>query len=251
MALVKTIATVLHTIPYKETSLIARVLSPEYGVVSVVAKGAKRKNNVTGIHFSFLNTLALEIYYSPSRDLHTLKESEVVENREQLSQHMIPHAVAQVMAEIIIQTSHDSLGAKDLFSLLNKGFQYLNEQSEYTKDMSALFLSRYLIQVARVLGFELNFEHCYECMHLIDLTPALFSIERGGCLCRDCCSHATIQNTHFAQTLLFLGKRLEIPSELLSHVIPIEEMLIKYITLHSGMNIRLKSYDYLKTVRSF
>ncbi|MGL1902639.1 MAG: DNA repair protein RecO [Fibrobacterales bacterium] len=253
MALQKLSALVLHTIPYRETSIIARVLTAEYGVISVVAKGAKRKKSVTGVHFSFCNTLNLEVYYSDSRELHTLKESAIITQRSALSEKMISSAVAQVMMEIVLQCNHGKLGAEELFELLSRGLDFLTEQPELSVERSYLILCRYLVHVSRIYGFEINTEYCIECMHLLR-DPVHFSIERGGCICNACAEHSTEKSRALAVAICHVGSSKRqggYPKELILYLPRLEELLFTFLSLHSESMHLVKSYEYLKTVRAF
>ena len=61
---------VLHTYPFKETSLIVEIFSKEFGRVSLVAKGARRpKSALRGMLQSFQ---ALEASWSGIGELKTL-----------------------------------------------------------------------------------------------------------------------------------------------------------------------------------
>ncbi len=67
---------VLQTSPWRETSLIAKVLSRDYGVVTLVAKGAKRP--YSGLRAVLMPFQPLLLSWSGGAEVKTLTQAEVV-----------------------------------------------------------------------------------------------------------------------------------------------------------------------------
>ena len=67
-------AIILHTFPYGETSKIARLLTRDHGVQSVMAKGALRPKGKFGARLQVLSTGNAQIYCKANRDKATLED---------------------------------------------------------------------------------------------------------------------------------------------------------------------------------
>ena len=52
---------ILHTYPFKETSLIAEVFTEKFGRIPVVAKGAQTTKIIYSWHASILSSVACEL----------------------------------------------------------------------------------------------------------------------------------------------------------------------------------------------
>ncbi|MEM1118229.1 MAG: DNA repair protein RecO, partial [Bacteroidota bacterium] len=73
--IVRTDAVVLHTFDYGETSLIARLLTRQHGVIGVLARGARRTKSQFGSALQPLSYIEAVYYHKPQRGLQTLKEA--------------------------------------------------------------------------------------------------------------------------------------------------------------------------------
>nr|MBA3657287.1 recombination protein O N-terminal domain-containing protein [Gemmatimonadaceae bacterium] len=69
-------AIVLHAFDYLETSRIVRLLTRDAGVVSVLARGAKRSRARYGSGMDLYAEGLAEISIKPQRDLHNLNNME-------------------------------------------------------------------------------------------------------------------------------------------------------------------------------
>ena len=73
--IVRTDAVVLRAFDYGETSRIANVLTRSHGVISVIAKGARRPKSRFGSTLQPLSHVQVVFYHKPARGLQTLKEA--------------------------------------------------------------------------------------------------------------------------------------------------------------------------------
>lgn len=73
--IVRTDAVVLRAFDYSETSRIALVLTRMHGVISVLAKGARRTKSQFGSTLQPLAHVQVVYYHKPGRGLQTLKEA--------------------------------------------------------------------------------------------------------------------------------------------------------------------------------
>src|ERR1700741_3394115 len=77
----KTEGIVIHTIPYSDTSIIAKLFTTDYGLVSFMIKGTRGKKTTNkAVFFQPLSVLAIDIYYQENKNLQTIKESKLLLN---------------------------------------------------------------------------------------------------------------------------------------------------------------------------
>src|SRR5689334_5304785 len=85
MPALHTDAVVLHAFDYLETSRIFRLATREAGVLSVLARGARRPKSRYGTALDLFASGAADIYVKSGRDLHTLAGFEVNRSRAPLA----------------------------------------------------------------------------------------------------------------------------------------------------------------------
>ena len=120
---------ILRTRPLTETSLIVLWLTPDFGRISTVAKGARRPKS------PFLGKLDLfylaDFTFSRSRrsDLHTLREVSLRETHRALRQEMSCLQQASYCAALIEQTTETETPLPAIFELLTGFLKHLSKNS--------------------------------------------------------------------------------------------------------------------------
>src|SRR5450756_92336 len=99
MPLVTTDALVLHAFDYRETSRIVRLVTRELGVVSVIARGARRPKNKFGAALDLFDSGDVQLTTTPGRDLHALMSFEATRSPPALAGSHDSFAGAAALAE--------------------------------------------------------------------------------------------------------------------------------------------------------
>jgi DNA repair protein RecO (recombination protein O) len=86
--IINTSAIVLKSFPYGETSIIARCYTRDYGKVSVIVKGARRKKSPMAAYFQSMNYLDIVYYYRETRSLQSVSKATFVEIWSHLNQDL-------------------------------------------------------------------------------------------------------------------------------------------------------------------
>ncbi|MEX2571373.1 MAG: DNA repair protein RecO [Gemmatimonadota bacterium] len=179
---VKTRALILHSFAFGDTSRILRLLTPSYGLRSVIAKGAQRpRSRFGGILEPFTEGEAAFILRE-GRDLLTLSEFSLIRSRQGIGRDLTAFAGASLVAEIALRAATEE-PLELLFDTLVTTFDTLAAEP---KDPAATALSAawYIITI---LGFQPEMETCVRCgRHLAPEEPARFDVEAGGVACRAC-----------------------------------------------------------------
>ena len=182
MSLVQTPAIILQTFPYSESSKIARLATSELGVVSVLAKGARRAKSRFGASLQPLSSGTAQLYFKPTRDLHTLAEFDVDTQRLGLTRDLERYAAATALAELVIRFSPQESGP-EVFGLTEQSLDFLQEATAADLPTAALVV---MWSGVAGLGFAPAFDDC-----AVDGAPLTdddrdFSVQEGGFVCARC-----------------------------------------------------------------
>jgi DNA repair protein RecO (recombination protein O) len=185
MPLVATEAIVLHAFNYLESSRIVRLATRDAGLVSVVARGARRPKSAFGSLDLFTHGIA-QISIKPNRDLHTLTGFDVARHRASLGEALPRFAAAAMLTELVLRFGHEESG-RDLFAPLAGGLDLLQNGSGAETSDVALHAAWTLVTA---LGFTPTIDDCASCHSAVAVAePALFDLRAGGVLCSNCATN--------------------------------------------------------------
>ena len=143
-------AIVLRSRNYSDTSVILRCYSKQFGVVSIIARGVKKKkkNHVMGL-FQPLSMVEI-VSYSKKLDAELKSLKEIKSNFFYNSLHSDPIklGVTMFLAEMLESTLQEEEPNELLFNFLETSFHYLDEIDDY-----ANFHISFLIELTKHLGF--------------------------------------------------------------------------------------------------
>jgi DNA repair protein RecO (recombination protein O) len=182
MPLVTTLATILKTYEYSETSKILRLLTRDQGLCSVIAKGARRpKSRFGGLLEPYTDGVAT-YYAKEGRELHTLSGFELLAERQSLGNDLVRYAGAGILTEIALRFA-PSAPDLELHEQLRRGLDRLVIEAGDVE--IAIFEETW--KLIATLGFGPGVERCVVC----DKPPppdetAHFNLIDGVIVCRRC-----------------------------------------------------------------
>jgi DNA repair protein RecO (recombination protein O) len=142
-------AILLRKTRFSDTSLILTWFTPEQGKIKTIAKGALRpKSRFAGVLDLFFEC-EISIARSPRTDLHTLREAVLRDPRENLRKEYPRVALAAYFVELLELTTEPDHGVPELFDLLQRALQHLND-----KPASRRALLHFELELARLLGIQ-------------------------------------------------------------------------------------------------
>jgi DNA repair protein RecO (recombination protein O) len=182
MALIATEAIVLHAFNYLESSRIVRLATRDAGLVSVLARGARRPKSALGALDLFMHGVA-QINMRPHGDLHTLTGFDVANSRISLGTALPRFSAAAMLTELVLRFGHEE-SARELFAPLAAGLDLLQHgEGDDAADMAL----RAAWQVVAALGFTPTVDDCASCHAAIPTEKAaLFDLRAGGVVCTGC-----------------------------------------------------------------
>ena len=143
-------AIVLRSRNYSDTSVILRCYSKQFGIVSIIARGVKKKkkNHVLGL-FQPLSMVEIVSYSKKvNAELKSLKEIKSNFFYNSLHSDPIKLGLTMFLAEILESTLQEEEPNELLFDFLETSFHYLDEIDDY-----ANFHISFLIELTKHLGF--------------------------------------------------------------------------------------------------
>jgi len=195
MAIIKTQAIVLKTKAFRETSLIATLLTESNGRIQVLVKGIRSKNNRYNSCLQPLTLNKIVFYQKKKSDLHLATQCELIKRFEPLHKDLVKMAYASFCLEIIDRTTQENDPNAELFRLLVDTLRQICTQKD-AENPALVFQVRAL----HLLGFMPQLKFCSCCGREVKIhTPGVrihalrecvgkfsFSPESGGLVCGAC-----------------------------------------------------------------
>lgn len=168
-------AFVLHTYPFRETSLLVEVFSANHGRLALVARGARRpKSAVRGLLLAFQPLL---LSWFGKSELRTLHRAEWQGGQPQLQGRAL--ICGFYLNELLVRLLPRDDPHAQLFADYRETLQALGQQAQ-GEDGTAAILRRFEKRLLKELGYGLTFSHEAEAGLPIDPErPYWYLIERG------------------------------------------------------------------------
>jgi len=183
MPLVATEAVVLHTFDYLESSRIYRIATRDAGVLSVLAKGARRARTRYGSAVDLFAQGDVRLSMKPSRDLQTLVGFDVTRARPELAAVPGRITAAAALAELMMRFGGEE-PAPAVYDALVAALDAVARAACGAAADAGLAGAWHLI--AR-LGFGPSVDRCGVCQRPVpDAQPVPFSHPVGGVVCDGC-----------------------------------------------------------------
>ncbi len=183
MRLIESDSLVLHSFDYGETSLIVRLATREAGVVSVIARGARRPKSAFGSAIDLFTSGVAHVRAHPSRDLHTLAGFDTTRTRSELAGSLERFTAASAIAELCLRFGRED----DSGHVHDAATSVLDAiGAALPGDVPALALAG-AWRIVSDLGFAPSLDQCASCH--ADLAPdaaVTFDHRAGGALCANC-----------------------------------------------------------------
>lgn len=188
MSLVTVPAVLLRSYPYSETSLILRFLTPEFGVVSALARGVRRRSSRGQTPLETFQRGALTLTYREERDLHGFRDFESSSTALRFAADLLRFGGASFLAELVLthtmQEANPGLFA-DLVGALDR-----IEVAPQEALPGVILSGAWTLLVD--FGFPPTLGECVECgRELPGRGIGRFDLEGGGVRCLGCADRGT------------------------------------------------------------
>ncbi|MCS6872707.1 MAG: DNA repair protein RecO [Anaerolineae bacterium] len=245
--LFKTQAIILRRYDYGEADRILTLLTPDYGKLRAIAKGARKLTSRLNGHLELYSHVALLI--ARGSDLHVVSQAEQLEAFLPLHGDLLRNAYAHYIAELTDRFSEDEETHTPLFALLNAALGWLCAPEA---DL-ALAVRYFELRLLRLSGFEPSLFECAVGQEPLMARDQFFSAAEGGVICPEHARGRAAQPLslnalkvlrHMARTDYEAVRHLRLTAALHAEL---ERTLGSYL-LHL-LELRLKSVEFLQQLR--
>jgi DNA repair protein RecO (recombination protein O) len=179
----------LRKFPYSESSLVLKAFTREHGVVSFMAKGARRQNSrlhgllEPGLHLQFL-------FPAHARgEMRVLSDVALLRDFSGVRDDIARQGLAQVFGEVLLKYLPDGARAPDFHDLMLRALERIDTPVA-TRDLDRrdlqTRLAAFLLDFCKLSGFQPQFRLCAQCGERISGSLVDFSVEQGGPVCGKC-----------------------------------------------------------------
>jgi DNA repair protein RecO (recombination protein O) len=182
MSALETPGIVLHAFDYLETSRIYRLATRDAGLVSALAKGARRSKRRFGAAVDLFAGGTAELSIRSGRDLQLLTGFDVLDARLGIGADIGRFTAAAVIAELVLRFGHDV--HEPLYDALVTA---LDTIAAADPDQSVATGLAGAWHIVSVLGFAPSLDSCSNCHAPVEEEGSVpFSNVAGGVLCEPC-----------------------------------------------------------------
>ncbi len=187
MTALDTDALVLHLFDYRETSRIVRLVTRDAGVVSVVARGARRPRNRFGAALDLFASGVAHVAMHRSGDLHALHAFDATRSRPELARSLDRFAAAAMLGELCLRFAPGA----ETGAVYDVAVAALDTVGIVPPtDVAAAALAGAWRLVAE-FGFAPTLDRCAHCHAPIAAEESVaFHYRAGGALCARCARNA-------------------------------------------------------------
>jgi DNA repair protein RecO (recombination protein O) len=159
-------------------------LTPEHGILEVMAYGAgKGKSRLSGLVDPF-SILKLYLYHEPVKDSYKLSDVEQLTVFQAIRKNLEKFYVASFWAEVILRTYSGGGDSMRIFPLLSESLRLLNSMEN---GKVVFVLIQFIWRFLGITGFQPEISQCTNCGRELDGPGNLFFSEaESGFLCGSC-----------------------------------------------------------------
>lgn len=227
--------------PYKESSKLLNLITEEYGVISLIAKGSKRlKSNLRSIS-SKLTYGDFQINYKEGK-LSTLICADVINPLDNIKNDLLKLSYASYLLDLTSQVLKEN-NNKNIFRILESSLLKIEEG--YDPEVITNILE---LKYLSYLGISPNFDNCSICNNNRILT---ISVEKGGFICSDHHSNERIVSNKTLKIIRMLYyvdldkiSKLEVSAPVKKEI---DDFIDEYYESYTGLYMKTK--DFLKNIK--
>ncbi len=143
---------ILKNINYKETSVISRIFTEDYGKISVIFKGAKRKNQNISSVIELANVVNITYYSKSKSNLNTSKEVCLVNSHPNAHKILLNYYYNMAIISLLDKLCHEDYAHQNLYDTSIESLKLI-DLNQYNIDI--IFL-HFLLNLNTDLGFKIS-----------------------------------------------------------------------------------------------
>lgn len=241
MEITKVKGIIISEKPYKESSKLLNVITEEYGVVSLIAKGSKRlKSNLRSIS-SKLTYAYFQFNYKEGK-LSNLICADVINPLNNIKNDLLKLSYASYILDLTSQVLKEN-NNENIFKILESSI--LKIEDGFDPDVITNILE---LKYLSYLGISPNFDNCSICGSSKILT---ISVEKGGFVCTNHHTNERIVNNKVLKIIRMLYyvdldkiTKLDVSAPVKKEI---DNFIDEYYESYTGLYMKTK--DFLKNIK--
>ncbi len=181
---VKTTGLVLTTAPFREADRRYSALTPEYGKIEFVGRGAQKPKAKLAAHLEPFALVDLEIVRGArSTTVIGVERSEAFGRIRGSLEHRL---FAQTLFTMLEKAIRPDLADPELFDEIVDVVRFLDAQESLPQTRSTFLLGAMILRLLRRLGYDVEIHDCLACRNIVMPLAFRWHGGRGGLVCTDC-----------------------------------------------------------------
>ncbi len=242
MEIVKVKGIIVSENPYSETSKLLNIFTLEYGMIGVIAKGAKRMKSPLRSVTSKLTYAYFQINYKEGK-LSNLISADVIDPFIKIKSDLLKISYASYLLELTFGVSKQT-NDRSIFNILESALNKIEE------DFDAVVITNILeLKYLDYLGIKPELDSCAICGSTKILTV---STSKGGFICNNCHTNEKIVDSKTINILRMLYyvdiskvSKISISDNVKEEI---DNFINEYYDMYSGLY--LKSKKFLKSIKN-
>jgi len=255
MGLRSTRAVVSNTMRMSNSSKLVSLITEQYGLVKVMAKGARRPLSRYGAALEPVTLIDGIYYHRDNREIQTLGSVELIEAFSRVKSDMRMLTTASCMVEAAQTVTMPEDPAAGTFMLLKESLDDLERSTEKDVDKH---LWRFMLKLVNAAGYQPVFDRCVVCGKKPRSERVFFSYSDGGLIC-SCTNSGERYGFWISPGALMVMKSLfGARYEELSRISigprqrsEIENAVLQFFSYHTGTSRPPRSLAFLKKLEAF
>jgi DNA repair protein RecO (recombination protein O) len=181
---VKTTGLVLTTSPFREADRRYSALTPEYGKIEFVGRGAQKPKAKLAAHLEPFALVDLEIVRGArSTTVIGVERSEAFAHIRGSLEHRL---FAQTLFTMLEKAIRPDLADPELFDEIVDVVRFLDAQEALPQTRSTFLFGAMILRLLRRLGYDVEIHDCLSCRKIVMPLAFRWHGGRGGLVCTDC-----------------------------------------------------------------
>lgn len=250
MGLRSTAAVVSRTMRMTGSSKLVSLITERYGLVKVMAKGARRPKSKFGASLETVTIVDCMFWHKDMRDIQTLTEADIVEPFTNLKTDIRRLSIATCMVEVAESQTAREDPASGTYRLLVESLEDLRDAPSSDADKH---LWRFMLRFLASEGYRPGLDRCIACGKQPKGGSVFFSFADGGIVC-SCTAPGDRFGIHVSPGALMLMQelmtakavslgRLKMTKAQRSEV---EHATLRFLAYHTGYSRPPRSLAFLR-----
>lgn len=194
-------AIVFSSQAYRENDLLVFVFSLDFGLLRLIARGAKKINSKMAGHLEPMSLVKLMIVKGRGLDYvgGVLTENALQKTKEDLNKIFFSGKIMALFFSLVKEKQKD----ERLFLLLSRYLLTIDSEPNFSKELGELFFLRFSLSFLKELGYCPEMNNCISCKKKLIKEINYFDLKNGGVVCYSCLFSIT-SNGQEEKTSFFL-----------------------------------------------